>query len=51
MSKTTRDVLKVSDCHHATLIKVIEKDKHTGKYICAVCHQLCKVVELLVEEK
>jgi len=51
MSETTGEILKVSDCHHAALIKVMEKDKHTGKYICVVCHQLCKVVELLVEEK
>lgn len=58
MAQTT----KVSDCHHKgyTIKKVDhtqEKDEATGEYkdvwieVCDICHQPCKVVELLVEEK
>jgi len=57
MSETTGEILKVSDCHHAgitsheaiTYIKGKKLVKTT--YRCNVCKGLCKVVELLVEER
>jgi len=57
MSKTTGEILKVSNCHHAGVTSheaiTYIKGKKLVKiaYKCNICHQLCKVVELLVEEK
>lgn len=57
MAKTTEDtILKVSDCHHGGLIEVglnptvDEEFEGKGKYICAVCRQPTKVLELIVEK-
>ena len=50
--------LRVSDCHTAgfeeVLIKTTDEDgnKHsrrTGSYICDVCRQPCKVVEMITD--
>ena len=60
MAKTTKETLKVSDCHHGGLeeVKIGTVDdkgnkylRATGAYICAICKQPCKVVELLEEYK
>jgi len=60
MAETTRKTLKVSDCCHGKYHQLYEKREDfpvreefqpTELYKCDVCKQLCKVLELLVEEK
>jgi len=59
MSKTTDETIRVSDCvgHHGGLREIMVKNEETGKfepsgkYMCSVCGQPCKVLELLVEKK
>ena len=52
-------VLRVSDCHTAGFEEVEikttdesgnEKFRKTGSYVCDVCRQPCKVVEMIVED-
>lgn len=57
MAQTTKETIKVSDCHHGayTSYKIYSKRGANKKtevaYKCDVCKEWCLVVELLVEEK
>jgi len=51
-------ILRVSDCHTAGFEEVIiesvdedgnKKSRRTGSYVCNICRQPCKVVEMIVE--